>query len=50
MKDTEMRFHHIRELVMEKKLEVWNVDIEVNILTKPLLEQHFRPLRNTMRL
>ena len=35
---------------MEKKLEVWNVDIEVNILTKLLLEQHFGPLRNTMRL
>ena len=39
MKHIEVRFHHIWELVTEKKLEVWKINTEVNIvdcMTKPL--------------
>ena len=52
-KHIEAWFHHIRELVIERKLEVQKIDIEVNIanyLTKPLLEQRFRSLRDRMGL
>ena len=47
-KHIEVRFHDIRELVTKKKLEVWKIDIEVNIvdsLTKPLSDQRFKALR-----
>ena len=50
-KHIEVQFHHIQELVTKKKLEVWKVDTEVNIvdfLTNPLREQCFRTLRNMM--
>ena len=53
MKHIEVRYHHIRELVTSKKLEVRKVDIEVNIvdsLIKPLLDQHFNALRGHMGL
>ena len=52
-KHIEVRFHHIRELVTEKTLEVRKIDIEVNIadsLTKPLLEQRFGALRTSDRV
>ena len=52
-KHIEVWFHHIRELVTKKKLEVWKIDTEVNIvdcLTKPLPEQRFRALRTMMGL
>ena len=52
-KHIEVRYHHIRELVIDKKLEVRKVDTEVNIadsLTKPLLDQHFNTLREHMEL
>ena len=52
-KHIEMWFHHIRELVTEKKLEVRKIDTEVNIvdcLTKPLPNQRLRALRNMMGL
>ena len=53
MKHIEVWFHHIRELVTKKKLEVRKIDTEVNIvdcLTKPLLEQRFETLRTMMGL
>ena len=31
-KHIEVRYHHIQELVTEKKLEVWKIDTEVNII------------------
>ena len=52
-KHIKVQFHHIRELVTEKKLEVWKIDTEVNIfdyLTKPLPEQRFGRLRTMMGL
>ena len=48
-----MQFHHIQELITEKKLEVRKIDTKVNItncLTKLLLEQHFGALRTRMGL
>ena len=53
MKHIEVRFHHIRELVIEKKLEVRKIDTEVNItdcLTKPLPDQRFGALRTKLVL
>ena len=53
MKHIEVRFHHIRELVTEKKLEVRKIDIEVNIadfLAKPLPDQRFGALRTKLGL
>ena len=52
-KHIEVRYHHIRELVTEKKLEVRKIDTEVNIadcLTKPLPDQRFGALRTKMGL
>ena len=52
-KHIEVRYHHIRELVTEKKLEVRKIDIEVNIadcLTKTLPDQRFGALRTKMGL
>ena len=52
-KHIEVWFHHIWELVMEKKLEIRKIDTEVNIadfLMKPLLRQCFRTLKTKMRL
>ena len=52
-KHIEVRFHHIRELVTEKKLEVRKIDTKVNIvdcLTKPLPDQRFGALRTKMGL
>ena len=49
----EVRYHHIREFVTDKKLEVRKVDIEVNIadsLTKPLPYHRFGMLRRQMAL
>ena len=49
----EVRYHHIRELVTNKKLEVQKVDTEVNItnsLTKTLLDQRFNALTGHMGL
>ena len=48
-----MRYHHIQELVTNKKLDVQKVDTEVNIidnLTKQLPNQHFGTLRGQMGL
>ena len=48
-----MRYHHIRELITDKKLEVWKVDTNVNIvdsLMKPLPNHRFRVLRRQMEL
>ena len=48
-KHIEVRYHHITE----KKLEVWKIDTEVNIvdcLTKPLPNQRFGALRTKMGL
>ena len=48
-----MRYHYIWEFVIEKKLEVRNVDTKVNIvdnLMKPLLDQRFEALRKHMEL
>ena len=42
-----MWYHHILELVIEEKFEVWKIDTKVNIvdcLTKPLLDQCFGAL------
>ena len=53
MKHIEIWFHHIYELVTEKKLEVRKIDTEVNIVdfpTKPLSYQHFGALRKKMGL
>ena len=52
-KHIEVRFHHIRELVTEKRLEVQKIDTEVNIadfLTKPLPDQHLGALRTKLGL
>ena len=52
-KHIKVRYHHIRELMTEKKLEVQKIDTEVNItdcLTKPLLDQRFGALRAKMGL
>ena len=52
-KNIEVRYHHIRELITDKKLDFLKVDTEVNIadsLMKPLLEQHFGTLRGLMGL
>ena len=52
-KHIEVLFHHIRELVTEKKLDVRKIDTEVNIancLTKPLPKQCFGALRTMMGL
>ena len=41
MKHIEVRYHHIRELVTEKRLEIRKIDTELNIadgLRKPVLE------------
>ena len=48
-----MRYHHIRELVIEKKHEVRKVDIEMKIadnLTKLLPDHCFEALRRQMGL
>ena len=53
MKHIEVGFHHILELITEKKLEVQKIDTEVNIadcLTKPLPKQRFGALRTMMGL
>ena len=53
MKHIEIWFHHIYELVTEKKLEVRKIDTEVNIadcLTKPLPDQRFGALRTKLGL
>ena len=52
-KHIDVRYHYIQELVIEKKLKVWRIDIEVNIvdcLTKPLPDQRFGALRTKMGL
>ena len=52
MKHIEVRYHHIRELVIDKKLDVRKVDTEVNIvdsLTKPLPHQHFTAVKSYAR-
>ena len=46
-------YHHIQELVPDKKLEVWKVDNEANIadsLMKKSLDQCFGTLRGLMGL
>ena len=46
-KHIEVRYHHIRELVTEKRLEIRKIDTELNIadsLTKPLPEDRFKLL------
>ena len=51
MNHIEVRYHHIRELVTEKKLKVRKIDTEVNIvdcMTKPLPEERFKALRTSM--
>ena len=53
MKHIEVRYHRIRELVTDKKLDVQKVDTEVNIadsIMKPLLDQRFGMLRGKMGL
>ena len=48
-----MRFHHIHELLTEKKLEVQTINTEVNIvdcLTMQLPNQHFKTLKTMMGL
>ena len=48
MKRIVVRYHHILELVIDKKVDIRKVDIEVNIvdsLTKPLSDQRFKALR-----
>ena len=53
MKHIEVRYHRIRELVTDKKLEVRKVNIEVNIinnLMKTLPNHRFRVLRRQMEL
>ena len=52
-KHIDVRYHHIRELISDKNLEVYKVDIEVNIadnLTKTLPDQRFNTLRGHMGL
>ena len=52
-KHIEVRYHHIRDLVTDKKLEVRKVDTKVNIadrLTKPLLDQRFNRLKGHIGL
>ena len=52
-KHIDLRYHHIRELATNKKLEVQKVDTEVNIvdnMTKPLPYHCFRALRRQMGL
>ena len=49
----EVRYHHIWELVTDKRLELRKVDTEVNIvedLTNPLLDKCYDTLRIYMRL
>ena len=51
MKHIETRYHHIRELITYKTLEIRKIDIELNIadsLTKPLPDDHFKILRGHM--
>ena len=53
MKHIEVSYHHIWELVTNKKLEVWKIDTDVNIvdgLTKTLLDHLFSALRRQMGL
>ena len=53
MKHIEVAFHHIQELITEKKLEVQKIDTQVNIAdcsTKPLPNQRFRALRTMIGL
>ena len=50
MNDIEVRYHHIRELLINKKLEVQKIDTKVNIVDcqMKLLPDHlFRALRIT---
>ena len=52
-KHNEVRYHHIQELIINKKLEVRKVDTEVNIansMTKPLPDHRFGALRRRMGL
>ena len=52
-KHIEVRYHHIQELIIDNKLEVWKVDTEVNIvnnLRKPLPDQCFNALKRHMGL
>ena len=52
-KKKHIRYHHIREIITEKKLKVWKIDIKVNIadcLTKPLPDLRFGALRTKMGL
>ena len=52
-KHIEVRYHHIRELITDKKLEVRKVDIEVNTtdsLTKLLPNHRFKAIRRQMGL
>ena len=51
--DIEVRYRHIQELIIYKKLKVQKVDIEVNIansLTKLLSDQYFGVLKGLMAL
>jgi hypothetical protein len=46
-------YHHIRELITEKRLEIRKIDTELNIadsLTKPLPEDRFKLLTRQTRL
>ena len=51
-KHIEVRYHHIWELVPDKKLEVQKVDTDniTNSLTKPFLDHRVNKLRRQMGL
>ena len=52
-KHIEMRYHHIRELFIDKKLKIQKINTKVNTvdcLTKSLQDYRFRALRGRMGL
>ena len=53
IKHIEVRYHHIWELIINKKLKAQKFNTKVNItycLTKPVLDHHFKSLRRQMGL